>query len=314
MRASEMSKRIVIAGGTGFIGRALTNSLIAAGYQVSILTRNPAENRNLCGSAVNLVSWDAMGTAEVDNVLRGAFALINLAGQSIAGGRWTNRRKKSLVESRVNTGKALAKALKKGKNKPEVFIQASGIGYYGDKGEQEITEAAPVGGGFLCDLCQEWEGITKLIEAQSIRCLIVRIAPVLGASGGMLAKVIPSFRYFAGGCPGSGRQWFSWIHIDDLVGGLRFLLENQNLQGIYNLAAPEPLRAGDFYRLLGRELHRPCYFPLPGFLLKLVLGEMAEEMLLVSQRVVPQKLLQGGFKFSYPRAEMAMENILTKND
>jgi len=309
-----MSKRIVIAGGTGFIGLALTRSLTAAGYKVSILTRNPAESRILCSSEVNLISWHAIETTEGDSVLSGVFALINLAGQNIATGRWTTKRKKSLLDSRVNTGKILAGALEKVKDKPQVYIQASGIGYYGDKGEQIITEDSPMGGGFLAELCREWERIREPIEVQSIRCVIVRIAPVLGAGGGMLSKIIPSFRYFVGGCPGSGRQWFSWIHIYDLVSGLLFLLENQNLQGIFNLAAPEPLRAEDFYRLLSKKLHRPCYFPLPGFLLKLVLGEMADEMLLVSQRAEPRNLLKEGFKFNYPKAEIALANIIMKDD
>jgi len=305
-----MLKRVIIVGGTGFIGRALCRNLIRADYDVVLLSRRCERPEEFNDLAVQMAPWNPSDPEQWSSIFHGATAVVNLAGENIAAGRWTRAKKQRILESRVNAAAPVIKAVRKAEHKPEVVIQASAVGYYGDRGEEMIDENSTPGSGFLAEVCRQWEEPVSDLSSCSMRFAIIRIGPVLGTKGGFLPRVLWAFDNFLGGHPGNGKQWFSWIHIEDVVAAVRFLIENPKAQGVFNLTAPQPVRAKDFYRLLGKFMQRPSFAPMPGLALKLFLGDMARELLLAGSRVFPRKLLRENYSFRFDTAESALKNLV----
>ena len=305
-----MKKRIIITGATGFIGRALSGELASTGYEIIALSRRPAEAEKILCPDVKAVEWDAATATGWSAFADGATAIINLAGDNIGSGRWTEKKKQRILASRVNAGKAVTEAIRGAKHKPQVLIQASAVGYYGDRGDELLDEDSSNGSGFLAEVVRQWEQSVREVESLDIRLATSRLGVVLGAHGGVMSRLIPPFRFFVGGHPGSGRQWLPWVHIDDVIGVVQFLLEKANCKGPFNVTASEPTVSKDFYNALGKTMHRPAFFPMPAFVLKLALGEMATELLLSSTRVVPGKLLEAGYKFKFNDPASAFGDIL----
>jgi len=302
--------KVIVTGATGFIGKALCFRLEREGYKVVALSRNPEKGKKLFGSRATVDRWDDANASEWMENAEGAYAIINLAGENIGSGRWTPQRKQAILQSRLDAGKAVVEAVESASVKPRVVVQASAVGFYGSRGNDMIDEFSSPGEGFLADVAKEWEQSTQKVESFGVRRVIIRSGVVLGAEAGALLQLLKPFRLFAGGPLGGGRQWFSWIHIEDEVNAILFLLKREDLKGIFNLSAPHPLLQKDFARILGKALRRPSWFPTPGFGLRMILGEMAEEMLLVSQRVAPKRLLEAGYRFFYPETEHALKDIL----
>jgi len=305
--------RVIITGATGFIGKALCQELTDAKYEVVALSRNREAGTKILGEKVKVAQWDGKTSDSWGNLANGAYAIINLAGENISSGRWTGKRKKIIIESRLNAGKAVVESAKNAKEKPKVVIQASGIGYYGSHGDEIIDEESAPGKGFLPEVAQQWELSTKAVKLVGVRHIIIRTGIVLGKDGGAFPRLILPFRLFVGGHLGNGEQWFSWIHLKDEVRAIRFLIEKEDLGGVFNLTAPEAIKEKNFARVLGKVMRRPSWFPVPGFLLRLVFGEMAEGALLTGQRVAPKRLLETGFEFLYPEVEPALREILGKS-
>ncbi len=302
--------RIVIAGGSGFIGRALVRDLAANGYEVVALTRNAEAARARLPEGVQAAEWDGRTAAGWGRYADGALAVVNLAGDSLARGRWTRAKKERIVSSRTLAGAAVVQAVREARTRPRVLIQGSAIGFYGSPGEAEIDESSPSGAGFLAGVVREWEGSTREVEALGVRRVITRSGLVLGRSGGVWPSLARPFRFFAGGPLGGGRQWFSWISLEDEVRAIRFLIEREDLAGPFDLSAPQPLRQKELCRIIARALRRPCWIPVPAFLLRLLFGEKAGETLLVSQRVLPRRLAAAGFEFRHPDAASAVAALV----
>ena len=305
-----MNKRIIITGATGFIGRALSGELASAGYEIIALTRRHAEAEKILGPDVKVVEWDAATATGWSAFADGATAIINLAGDNIGSGRWTGKKKERILASRLNAGKAVTEATARAEVKPQVLIQASGVGYYGDRGDEILDEDSSNGTGFIADVARQWEQSVREVESLGVRLATIRLGVVLGPNGGVMSRLIRPFRFFVGGHPGSGRQWLPWVHIEDVIGIIRFLIENADCKGPFNVTAPEPTMSKDFYDTLGKAMHRPAVFPMPAFALKLALGEMAAELLLSSTRVIPKKLLDAGYEFKLAKPTAAFGNIL----
>ena len=306
-----MTGSIIISGGTGLIGSALARSLLADGHAVVILTRSSAPKAPIAGA--QYAQWDGQRLGEWAAQLHGAAAVINLAGEGIAGygplpTRWTEKRKATLRQSRLAAGQILARACELAQPAPPVFIQASAVGYYGTRQAGQLTEEAAAGEDFLARLCIEWEASSAASEAQGIRRVIARIGVVLDADEGALPKMALPFRLFGGGPIGTGRQGISWIHRDDAVAALRFLLEHSEASGPYNLCAPQPQSNAAFSAALGRALRRPCWLPVPGFAMRLAMGEVAM-ILLEGQTAIPQRLSEAGFVFQFAEASAALQQI-----
>lgn len=305
-----MKKRIIITGATGFVGRPLSHELARAGYEIIGLSRRPAETEKVFNGDVKVVEWDAATATGWSEFADGALAIVNLAGENIGGGRWTEERKRRILRSRLNAGKAVTEAIRSAKKKAQVVIQASGVGYYGNRGDELLDESSSNGSGFLADVARQWERSIQDVESLGVRVAITRLGVVLGPNGGVVKRLIPPFRFFLGGHPGSGKQWLPWVHIADVIGVIRFLIESADCQGPFNVTVPEPTVSRDFYDALGKAMHRPAVFPMPALALKLALGEMAQELLLPSTRAVPKKLLEAGYEFKCREPAAAFRNIL----
>lgn len=303
--------RIVVTGGTGFIGRPLCERLVGLGHTVTVLTRDPSSARTRLDPRMSVVGWQGFRgpTDELMTTLGEGDVVINLAGAQIAAGRWNAEVKNLLRKSREGTTSALVAALTKLQTRPVLLISASAIGYYGPRQDELLTEDEPSGSGFLASLCREWESAARAAERLGVRVVLPRIGVVLGKDGGALAKMLPAFRLGLGGPLGSGTQWMSWIHLDDLVELLLFLL-NQAVGGPVNATAPHPVTNREFTRALGRALGRPAWLWVPAPVLRLLLGEMAEELLLTGQRVLPHRAEAMGFRFRYPTLPEALRAIL----
>jgi uncharacterized protein (TIGR01777 family) len=304
--------RIIITGATGFIGKALSSHLVEAGYEVIALSRNSKTARKIFGEKVIVTEWDGKTAKKWVNYAEGAFAIVNLAGENIAGGRWTTSKKEKILGSRLNAGNAVVEAIRETKGKPKVAIQSSGIGYYGAHLDEIVDEKFPLGTGFLPEVAQKWENSTKEVESLGIRHIVIRTGVVLGKDGGALPRLITPFKFFVGGHPGDGEQYFSWIHLQDEIRAIRFLIEREDLNGEFNLTAPGSIKMKEFCHILGKVIRRPFWFPLPGILLRMIYGQMAEETILHGQRVIPKRLQEAGFEFLYPEAESALQEILNK--
>lgn len=300
--------KVIVIGGTGFVGRALVDTLLCEGSEVVVLTRQtdfpPARE------GLRFVPWDlARVGGSWESEFEGADAVINLAGEPIAGKRWTPAQKQELLESRIRSVQAVHKAVSDAASPPAVVINASAVGFYGARGDECLDELSPAGEGFLPDLCRRWEECVQRIEGLGVRTVRLRIGIVLETGGGALGKMLFPFRLGLGGPLGSGRQWMSWIHRSDLIGLILFLLENETIRGVVNATAPNPVTMAEFSGTLGSVLGRPAFFPVPGFVLHLLLGEMAD-MLLTGQRVQPRVAEAKGFSFRFPELRAALESIL----
>jgi len=303
--------RIVVTGGTGFIGLPLCQRLVGLGHAVTVLTRNPGAARSVLDPRMSVIGWEGFRgpTDGLMAALGDGDVIINLAGAPIAAGRWNTQVKDRLRQSREGTTSALVAALSKLPTRPVLLISASAIGYYGSRGDEPLTEESPSGAGFLASLCREWEAAARAAERLGVRVVLPRIGVVLGRHGGALAKMLPAFRMGLGGPVGSGAQWMSWIHLDDLIELLLFLL-NEAVGGPVNATAPHPVTNREFARTLGRTLGRPAWARVPAPVLRLLLGEMAEELLLTGQRVLPHRAEALGFRFRYPTLSEALGAIL----
>lgn len=303
--------KIVLAGATGFIGRALVKRLLEDRHQVVVLSRRVDAFKDIASPDLKVESWDGKTAGAWAFQLEGADAVVNLAGEGVADARWSAARKDVLRESRLNSTRALVAALCACRQKPSVLVNASAVGYYGDVPEGDVPESAPKGRGFLADLCAEGEAEAMKAAACGARVVTLRIGVVLEKDGGALKKFLPPFRFFVGGPLGSGRQYFPWVHRADVVGAIEHALKNRELSGPANVAAPGILTMKGFCSVLGRSLGRPSWAPVPGFALKLLLGEMAG-MLLTGQKALPTRLEQTGYRFRYPDASSALADILRK--
>jgi len=312
--------RILISGGTGFIGKALINNLSRDDHNICILSRNPEIHKSLFDQNVSMLKWDGKTAHGWGKIIEETDAVINLAGENIAGNSFTSiffkrltpERKRLLLESRLNAGNALMQAIQESSHKPSVFIQASAVGYYGDRGNEILTEVTSPGNDFTSQLCIQWEEGIAQLDNLPIRRVVIRTAGiVLEKSGGAFPYLLLPYRLFVGGPLGSGKQWMSWIHIQDEIMAIRFLLANDSAKGVFNLCAPQPITNNEFGNLIAKIIHRPSWLPLPKAIFMLMLGEKAN-ILLASQRQIPEKLLQFGFNFNYPDLDSALRNLLSK--
>lgn len=300
--------RVTITGGSGLIGRALSVSLAGDNHEVVILSRHPEQISGL-PAAVQVERWNPDTPEVYSHLLAGTDAVVNLAGENIATKRWTTARKQGIRDSRLNAGRVIVQTLASATPRPLVFIQASGVGYYGPCGNEELSEESPPGKDFLARLAVEWETCTEEAERLGVRRAIIRTGVVLSRKGGAFPRMLLPFRLLIGGPVGSGKQWFPWIHIADEVAAIRFLLENQSASGPFNLCAPNPVTNAEFARIVGRQTKRPAFLPTPAFLLRMLFGEMST-VLLDGQRAFPRRLTKMGYEFSFPEAKGALKALL----
>jgi uncharacterized protein len=302
---------VIIIGATGFIGKALVKELAMAGHRVVSVSRDREKAKEILGPGMEIKEWDGLSAPALAPHLEGMDAVINLAGESIASGRWTAKRKERIIESRVGTSRILVEALRLTSSRPSLLIQGSAIGYYGSQIEGPSGEAHPPGTGFIAELTLNWEKAVLPAKDLVSRVIILRTGLVLGKKEGLLKQMIMPFRFGLGAVLGSGKQWMSWIHIDDLAAAVRFLAENGKSTGPYNLTAPSPVRMNEFIRKTGKTLGNPFHIKIPGILIKGILGEMAEETVLSSQNIVPARLQAEGYRFNFLNLEPALVNLLT---
>jgi len=310
---------ILITGGTGFIGSALSRELVNSGHKVIITSRQKSlpklEN-------IEIARWDTM-TLLPPQIISDIDAVINLAGESIASGRWTKKRKELILSSRINTTRALVESIKKTiplnpsllkgdrGGLPKVLISASAIGYYGAHEDEFVREDMQPASDFLAEVCKGWEEEALKAQEFGVRVVLIRIGGVLESDGGALPVMAIPFKFFLGGSIGNGRQWFSWIHRDDVVGIIKYALENESLSGPVNATAPQPVTNKEFSSAIGKALGRPSWFSVPGFVVKLTLGELGG-ILLTGQRVLPEKALKAGYRFKYTEVNEALRAIFRK--
>lgn len=301
--------KILIAGGSGLIGSALSRHYIEKGQEVYILSRR-GSTAGLPAGAKG-VEWDAQSARGWGDLMNEMDVVINLTGENLGAGRWTEERKQRFYASRIQSGKALMEAMRQAARKPAALVQSSAIGYYGNGGDQLLDESSPPGKDFLARLCVDWEESTREAEFMGVRRIVLRTGVVLAEGAEVLNRLILPFRLFAGGPLGSGRQWLPWIHMADVVGAVDYLVENSHLDGVFNLSAPQPVQNAAFGKTLARILHRPYWLPVPAFALKLVLGEMSK-LVLEGQRAIPRRLLDAGYVFRFVEHETALRNLLIK--
>lgn len=296
--------KILITGGTGFIGTDLCHSLIAHNHQLTVLSRRPDQVASLCGETVLAITNlnQLQNTDHFD-------AIINLAGEGIADSRWTAQRKAVLQDSRIKITEQLTLYIARAETKPEVLISGSAIGFYGNRGDTELHEKSSSVNDFAHKLCQQWENAASKVKYDSVRLCILRTGLVVGRNGGFLKSMLLPFKLGLGGRIGNGKQWMSWIHKNDLIAIIELLLNSPTLQGVFNGTSPNPVTNANFSRCLAKTLHRPAWLPVPAFVLKLLLGEMSE-LLLGGQKVLPKKLAQQKFKFKFPTLDEALQDVL----
>jgi len=294
--------KVAISGIAGLVGSALRLSLVADGHRVVGLTRQPAL------PPLETITWDIDNGRFDASGLSGVDVVVHLAGAPVAE-RWTKSHKEAIRHSRVAGTKLLVEGLKSLESKPKLLVSASAVGFYGDRGDEPLDENSPPGEGFLPEVCTEWEKAALETMGLGIRTVAMRIGIVLSTQGGALAKMRVPFKLGLGGPLGTGNQWMPWIHIDDLVGALRHVMEDENLMGVVNATGPNPVTNRTFSKTLGRVLHRPAFLPAPAFALERILGEMSR-IVLEGQRVVPEKLLAAGFSFRHPELEEAFQSLI----
>jgi hypothetical protein len=301
--------RILIAGGSGFLGRALAGRLAQDGHEVVVLSRDVQATQETLPPGVQAARWDARTSAGWAYLADGAGAIINLAGENIGAQRWSGERKKRILVSRLEAGAAIVAAIERARRKPEVLVQQSGVGYYGDRGDDLLTESEPPqGAAFESQVTVEWERSTQSVESLGVRRPVLRTAVVIERGSPALERMALPIRLFAGGPVGRGTQGFTWIHRDDWVEAVRFVLGDPRVAGPINVAAPQPVTLEEFGRALARVLGRPYWMPTPELLVRLVFGEMGD-VVLQGRKVIPARLEEWGFKFRYPTVDKALRAI-----
>ena len=300
---NEIRKRVLVAGASGLIGTALTRELAGCGWEVVRLVRREVRSEGE-------VSWDPARGEIAEGAMDGVSAVVNLSGENVGAGRWTKARKEAILRSRVDATRTLVEAMRRAERKPMVLVNASAVGIYGDRGDEVLSESTASGRGFLADVCRAWEAEAQWAEREGVRVAVMRLGVVIAKEGGALAKMLPVFRAGVGGKIGNGKQWMSWVSLEDAVAGLRWAVEEERAAGVFNLTAPAPVRNEEFTRALGRVLKRPAVLPVPAVVVKTLFGEMGEEALLASQRAVPERLLAGGFRFRHAALEGALRATL----
>jgi uncharacterized protein len=302
--------RVFVTGGTGLIGSRLVRQLLKRGDQAVVLSRRPDAAAKLFGPSCTVVSGDPTQTGAWMDAVADCDAVINLAGENVFGRRWNAEVKALLHDSRVRATQNVVEALRRRSDgRPRTLVNASAIGYYGPHGDEELTEDSPPGDDFLARICIDWEKAARAVESAGVRCVPVRVGVVLDKEGGALAKLLTPFKLGAGGPVGSGKQWMSWIHHEDMTGLFLLALDNAAATGPLNGTAPGPVTNRDFGRALGRALHRPAFMPMPGFALRLLVGAAAE-VILTGQRVLPRRAQQLGYAFKYPTVDAALQEIV----
>jgi uncharacterized protein (TIGR01777 family) len=297
--------KILITGAGGLIGTALQRSFKEKGYEMILSGRKPSPEPGH-------ITWDAeKGFAAEDlKKLEGLDAIIHLAGEPIGDWRWTDDKKRRIKDSRVNGTRTIIETISKLKNKPKTLISSSGVGYYGDRGDEVMNERGGVGDTFLAEVCRDWEAEARKAENYGVRVVLTRNGVVLSKDGGALATMMTPFSFGLGGVVGSGKQWLSWLSLDDMVGITNFILENESIEGAVNVVSPNPVTNEEFTKTLGEVIHRPTFLPLPKFAVDLMMGEMGDALLLDSARAVPKKLEDAGYEFKYPVLKPALENAV----
>jgi uncharacterized protein (TIGR01777 family) len=306
--------KVLVSGSTGLIGSALVDRLTRLGHEVVRLARGTSRlsATETAADESPVVRWDPIQGQLETTPLEGLEAVVHLAGEPVGVGRWTAAKRERILSSRVSGTRLLSTTLARLHHPPRVLVSASAVGYYGDRGETELDEDSPPGGGFLSQVCQQWEAATAEAAAAGIRVVLPRIGMVLSPRGGALAKMTPIFRWGLGGRLGSGRQFISWITLEEVVKAIAHLLENERIRGPVNLVSPQPVTNHAFTKALARALRRPALLPAPALLLRLVFGRMADEMLLASVRALPRRLLAAGHEFQDPILEHALRRLLAQ--
>lgn len=294
---------ILVSGASGLVGSALLPFLTASGHSVTRLARSAP-------SSAPSVAWDPEAGVRDVAALEGFDAVVHLAGESIASGRWTAAKKARIRDSRVQGTRLLCEALAQLSRPPRLLACASAIGFYGSRGDETLTEDSAAGTGFLADVCRDWEQATQPARAKGIRVVNLRSGVILSSQGGALAKMLLPFKMGVGGIVGPGTQYMSWIDVDDMVGAIVHVLDNDSLSGPVNFVAPQPVTNHEFTKTLGRVLYRPTFLPMPAFAARLAFGEMADELLLASTRVIPKKLQEGGYAFRYANLDGSLRHWL----
>ncbi|MBU1248952.1 MAG: TIGR01777 family oxidoreductase [Proteobacteria bacterium] len=304
--------RVIVIGGTGFIGQHLVRRIFDTGLDVVILSRRPSKVAEVFERHVMGFAWDGKTANGWSHLVDADTYIVNLAGENIADGRWTPAKRERIMQSRLDAGRAVVDAVQKAATKPALVIQGSAVGYYGPLGEELVDETAMRGStGFLSAVARDWEKSSLEVENLGVARAVVRTGVVLG-SGGALAKMLPPFRLGLGGPLGSGAQGMSWIHVDDEVGAMLFIMQRK-LTGVFNLTAPNPVSNREFSKVLGTVLGRPAFLPAPAFALRMLFGQMADEVLLSGQRVLPKRLMEAGYAFRYPDLADALANAVASN-
>lgn len=296
--------KVVVTGATGFVGQVIVKKLLASGHEVIVLTRNIAKGAILLGNDCKYFQWNDSNSLPPLEALEGADGVINLMGETISK-RWDDQQKKKIYHSRIDSTRRLVEAIEKLNKKPKVFVSTSAVGVYGNRDSEEITETSSVANDFLANVCKDWENEANKAKNHGLRVVIVRVGVVLGKGSAALGKMLPVFKLGAGGPVGSGKQYMSWIHVEDLASIFVEALNDSSYQGIYNGTSPNPATNKDFSHTLGKVLHRPAFAPAPAFMMKLMFGEMSQ-ILLEGQKVLPKKLREKNFRFRYPTLEMAL--------
>jgi uncharacterized protein (TIGR01777 family) len=295
--------RILITGPNGLVGTALQEVFREKGYEMLLASRKEPKNETY-------VQWSVEEGFSAPGKLEGIDAVVHLAGESVNGLRWTDEKKKAIRDSRVLGTRNIVDAISRLKNKPKVFVSSSAIGFYGERGDEEVTESSAAGDTFLADVSKQWEGESRRAEDAGIRTVLLRTGIVLSKDGGALGTMLLPFKMGVGGVIGSGKQWMSWISMDDHVNAVNFVIENENIRGAVNSVSPHPVTNEEFTKTMGDVLYRPTFLPLPEFAISMLMGEMGDELLLTSTKVIPRRLEDAGFTFKYPDLKSALEHAL----
>lgn len=306
--------KLLVFGGTGFIGKNLIPVLVGEGYDIILFSRSAKSWQPPLGNKLKTVTWDARTGDNIREYFTGSYGVINLAGAGIGDKLWTKNRKDIILTSRTRITGIISGIIQQSTDKPQVLIQGSAVGYYGSRPDMTITEQTDKGYGFLSDVVDAWERAVAENIKESTRVVYLRTGVVLGKNGGIFQKLMLPFRFFAGGYPGNGTQWFPWIHIQDVSRAIAFLVKTGSARGIYNLSAPETVQMKTFYSEISKKINKPVWLAVPEFILKLIPGGMGNDLLLTSQRVIPSRLIESGFQFYYPDVGSALNDLLNKKE